>query len=165
MIFSVRKAEYGDIKKMSNILNEIINEGGLTLQNSITTPVDFERNFFANPFTLCNHVATQGTKIIGFQFLEWSDPNWAGVDKLPSDWGLISTYIKKNARRLSAGKQLFHATKLYASKTNMISIIATVGIFNKVAIKFYDSLGFYEYEQFKNDGNQYCVAKRFDLPV
>tara|TARA_B100001057_G_scaffold358915_1_gene361083 strand:+ start:1175 stop:1318 length:144 start_codon:yes stop_codon:yes gene_type:complete len=47
----------------------------------------------------------------------------------------------------------------------MISIIATVGIFNKVAIKFYDSLGFYEYAQFKNDGNQYCVAKRFDLPV
>ena len=32
MIFSVRKAEYGDIKEISNILNEIINEGGRTLQ-------------------------------------------------------------------------------------------------------------------------------------
>ena len=32
MIFSVRKAEYGDIKEMSNILNGIINEGGRTLQ-------------------------------------------------------------------------------------------------------------------------------------
>jgi len=95
MIFSVRKAEYGDIKKMSNILNEIINEGGLTLQNSITTPVDFKRDYFTNPFSLCNHVATQGTKIIGFQFLEWSDPNWSGVDKLPSDWGLIATYVSK----------------------------------------------------------------------
>ena len=59
MIFSVRKAEYGDIKKMSNILNEIINEGGLTLQNSITTPVDFKRDYFTNTFRICNHVATQ----------------------------------------------------------------------------------------------------------
>ena len=59
MIFSVRKAEYGDIKEMSNILNGIINEGGLTLQNSTTTPVDFKRDYVANPFTLCNHGATQ----------------------------------------------------------------------------------------------------------
>ena len=52
MIFSVRKAEYGDIKEMSNILNGIINEGGLTLQNSTTTPVDFKRNYFTNPYPL-----------------------------------------------------------------------------------------------------------------
>ena len=51
MIFSVRKAEYGDIKEMSNILNGIINEGGLTLQNSTTTPVDFKRDYFTNPLT------------------------------------------------------------------------------------------------------------------
>ena len=69
MIFSVRKAEYCDIKEMSNILNVIINESGLTLRSSITTPVDFKKNYFTNPFTLCNHVATQGTKIIGIQFL------------------------------------------------------------------------------------------------
>ena len=162
MIFSVRKAEYGDIKEMSNILNGIINEG-LTLQNSTTSPVDFKRNYFTNPFTLCNHVATQGTKIIGFQFLEWSDPNWSGIDKLPSNWGLIATYISKTARRLGAGKKLFGATKSYASKIKMCSINATISSFNKGAITFYDSLGFYEYAQYKNQAGQNCILKRFDL--
>ena len=165
MIFSVRKAEYGDIKKMSNILNEIINEGGLTLQNSITTPVDFKRDYFTNPFSLCNHVATQGTKIIGFQFLEWSDPNWPGVDKLPSDWGLIATYVSKNVRGLGVGKQLFEATRLTSNDTGMCSISATMNSMNKGAIGYYESLGFCEYFTFENEYKQTCISKRFDLRI
>ena len=163
MIFSVRKAEYGDIKKMSNILNEIINEGGLTLQNSITTPVDFKRDYFTNPFSLCNHVATQGTKIIGFQFLEWSDPNWPGVDKFPSDWGLIATYVSKNVRGLGVGKQLFEATRLASNNKGMCSISATMNSTNKGAIGYYESLGFCEYLTFENEYKQTCISKRFDL--
>ena len=163
MIFSVRKAEYGDIKKMSNILNEIINEGGLTLQNSITTPVDFKRDYFTNPFSLCNHVATQGTKIIGFQFLEWSDPNWSGIDKLPSDWGLIATYVSKNVRGLGVGKQLFEATRLASNDKGMRSISATMNSTNKGAIGYYKSLGFCEYFTFENEYKQTCISKRFDL--
>ena len=163
MIFSVRKAEYGDIKKMSNILNEIINEGGLTLQNSITTPVDFKRDYFTNPFSLCNHVATQGTKIIGFQFLEWSDPNWSGIDKLPSDWGLIATYVSKNERGLGVGKQLFEATRLASNDKGMCSISATMNSTNKGAIGYYESLGFCEYLTFENEYKQTCISKRFDF--
>ena len=163
MIFSVRKAEYGDIKEMSNILNEIINEGGLTLQNSITTPVDFKRDYFTNPFSLCNHVATQGTKIIGFQFLEWSDPNWSGIDKLPSDWGLIATYVSKNVRGLGVGKQLFEATRLASNDKGMCSISATINSTNKGAIAYYQSLGFCEYFTFENEYKQICISKRFDL--
>ena len=163
MIFSVRKAEYGDIKKMSNILNEIINEGGLTLQNSITTPVDFKRDYFTNPFSLCNHVATQGTKIIGFQFLEWSDPNWSGVDKLHSDWGLIATYVSKNVRGLGVGKQIFEATRLASNDKGMCSISATMNSTNKGAIGYYESLGFCEYLTFENEYKQTCISKRFDL--
>ena len=165
MIFSVRKAEYGDIKKMSNILNEIINEGGLTLQNSITTPVDFKRDYFTNPFSLCNHVATQGTKIIGFQFLEWSDPNWSGVDKLHSDWGLIATYVSKNVRGLGVGKQLFEATRLASNDKGMCSISATMNSTNKGAIGYYESLGFCEYFTFENEYKQTCISKRFDLRI
>ena len=159
----MRKAEYGDIKKMSNILNEIINEGGLTLQNSITTPVDFKRDYFTNPFSLCNHVATQGTKIIGFQFLEWSDPNWPGVDKLPSDWGLIATYVSKNVRGLGVGKQLFEATRLASNDKGMCSISATMNSTNKGAIGYYESLGFCEYFTFENEYKQTCISKRFDF--
>ena len=165
MIFSVRKAEYGDIKKMSNILNEIINEGGHTLQNSITTPVDFKRNYFTNPFSLCNHVATQGTKIIGFQFLEWSDPNWSGVDKLPPDWGLIATYVSKNVRGLGVGKQLFEATRLTSNDKGMCSISATMNSTNKGAIGYYESLGFCEYFTFENEYKQTCISKRFDFRI
>ena len=162
MIFSVRKAEYCDIKEMSNILNVIINESGLTLQSSITTPVDFKRNYFTNPFTLCNHVATQGTKIIGIQFLEWSDPNWSGIDKLPSDWGLIATYVSKNVRGLGVGKQLFEATRLASNDKRMLSISATMNSTNKGAIGYYESLGFRKYFTFENEYKQTCISKRFD---
>ena len=162
MIFSVRKAEYCDIKEISNILNVIINESGLTLQSSITTPVDFKRNYFTNPFTLCNHVATQGTKIIGFQFLEWSDPNWSGIDKLPSDWGLIATYVSKNVRGLGVGKQLFEATRLASNDKGMLSISATMNSTNKGAIGYYESLGFRKYFTFENEYKQTCISKRFD---
>ena len=162
MIFSVRKAEYCDIKEMSNILNGIIYESCLTLQNSITTPVEFKRNYFTNPLSLCNHVATQGTKIIGFQFLEWSDPNWSGIDKLPSDWGLIATYVSKNVRGLGVGKQLFAATRLASNEKGMRSISATMNSTNKGAIGYYESLGFCEYFTFENEYKQTCISKRFD---
>ena len=163
MIFSVRKAEFEDSKEMSNILNEIINEGGLTLQNSITTPEEFKRNYFTNPLSLCNHVATQGTKIIGFQLLEWSDPNWSGIDKLPSDWGLIATYVAENVRGLGVGKQLFEATRLTSNDKGMRSISATMNSTNKGAIGYYESLGFCEYFTFENEYKQTCISKRFDL--
>jgi GNAT superfamily N-acetyltransferase len=165
MPFSVRIAGFNDIIEMSNLLNDIIIEGGSTLQNRIFTAMEFEKYFFKNQFAICIHVAVQGDSIIGFQFLEWSDPNWSGIDKLPSNWGLIATYISKTARRLGAGKKLFGATKSYASKIKMCSINATISSFNKEAIKFYDSLGFYEYAQYENQNGQNCISKRFDLCV
>ena len=163
MPFSVRIAGSNDIIEMSNVLNDIIIEDGSTLHNRIFTATEFEKYFFKNRFAICSHVAAQGDAIIGFQFLEWSDPNWSGIDKLPSNWGLIATYISKTSRRLGAGKKLFGATKSYASKIKMCSINATISSFNKGAITFYDSLGFYEYAQYENQSGQNCISKRFDL--
>ena len=163
MPFSVRIAGSNDIIEMSNVLNDIIIEGGSTLHNRIFTAMEFEKYFFKNRFAICSHVAAQGDASIGFQFLEWSDPNWSGIDKLPSNWGLIATYISKTARRRGAGKKLFGATKSYASKIKMCSINATISSFNKGAITFYDSLGFYQYAQYKNQAGQNCISKRFDL--
>ena len=165
MPFSVRIAGSNDIVEMSNVLNDIIIDGGSTLQDGIFTAMEFEKYFFKNRFAICSHVAVQEDAIIGFQFLEWSDPNWSGIDKLPSNWGLISTYTSKTARRLGAGKKLFGATKSYASKIKMRSINATISSFNKEAVKFYDSLGFYEYAQYENQNGQNCISKRFDLCV
>ena len=165
MPFSVRIAGSNDIIEMSNVLNDIIIDGGSTLQDRIFTAMEFEKYFFKNRFAICSHVAVQEDAIIGFQFLEWSDPNWSGIDKLPSNWGLIATYISENSRRLGAGKKLFGATKSYASKIKMCSINATISSFNKEAIKFYDSLGFYEYAQYENQNGQNCISKRFDLCV
>tara|TARA_B100001248_G_scaffold88598_1_gene65084 strand:- start:170 stop:670 length:501 start_codon:yes stop_codon:yes gene_type:complete len=163
MPFSVRIAGSNDIIEMSNVLNDIIIDGGSTLQDRIFTAMEFEKYFFKNRFAICSHVAVQEDAIIGFQFLEWSDPNWSGIDKLPSNWGLIATYISKTARRLGAGKKLFGATKSHARKIKMRSINATISSFNKEAVKFYDSLGFYEYAQYENRNGQNCISKRFDL--
>ena len=165
MPFSVRLAGSNDVIEMSSVLNDIIIEGRSTLQNRIFTPLEFEKYYLKNQFAICSHVAVQGESIIGFQFLEWSDPNWSGIDKLPSNWGLIATYINKASRRLGAGKKLFGATKAYANKTKMCTINATMSSFNNGAIKFYDSLGFYKYAQYENYTGQNCISKRFDLCV
>ena len=163
MPFSVRIAGSNDIIEMSNVLNDIIIEGGSTLQNRIFTAMEFEKYFFKNRFAICSHVAVQGDSIIGFQFLEWSDPNWSGVDKLPSDWGLIATYVSKNVRGLGVGKQLFEATRLASNDKGMCSICATMNSTNKGAIGYYESLGFCEYFTFENEYKQTCISKRFDL--
>lgn len=165
MPFSVRIAGFNDIIEMSNLLNDIIIEGGSTLQNRIFTAMEFEKYFFKNRFAICSHVAVQGDSIIGFQFLEWSDPNWSGVDKLPSDWGLIATYVSKNVRGLGVGKQLFEATRLTSNDKGMCSISATMNSTNKGAIGYYESLGFCEYFTFENEYKQTCISKRFDLRI
>ena len=69
--------------------------------------MEFEKYFFKNRFAICSHVAVQGDAIIGFQFLEWSDPNWSGIDKLPSNWGLIATYIKQNCSKTWCWEKTF----------------------------------------------------------
>ena len=46
MPFSVRIAGFNDIIEMSNLLNDIIIEGGSTLQNRIFTAMEFEKYFF-----------------------------------------------------------------------------------------------------------------------
>ena len=158
MPFSVRIAGFNDMIEMSNLLNDIIIEGGSTLQNRIFTAMEFEKYFFKNRFAICSHVAVQGESIIGFQFLEWSDPNWSGIDKLPPNWGLIATYISKTYRRLGAGKKLFGATKSYASKIKMCSINAIIRAINKEAIKFYNSIDFYEYAQYENQNGPNCIS-------
>ena len=95
MSFSVRSVRSDDVIGIFNILNEIIIEGGKTLHNNTMKPLEFEKHYLKSQFTVCGHVAIQEKSIIGFQLLEWSDPNWSGVYKLPSNWGLISAYIKK----------------------------------------------------------------------
>ena len=107
MSISVRSVRSDDIIGVSNILNEIIVEGGKTLHNNVMTPLEFEKYYLKSQFSICCHVAIQAQSIIGFQLLEWSDPNWSGVDKLPSNWGLISTYIKKTLEGSVLGGNCF----------------------------------------------------------
>ena len=71
MSIYVRKVRSNDVIEISNILNEIIVEGGKTLNNNTMTPQEFENVYFKSQFALCCHVAIQAKSIIGFQLLEW----------------------------------------------------------------------------------------------
>mgnify|MGYP005714671851 FL=1 len=82
---------------------------------------------------------------------------------MPSDWGLIATYVSKNVRGLGVGTQLFEATRLASNDKGMRSISATMNSTNKGAIGYYESLGFCEYFTFENEYKQTCISKRFDL--
>ena len=82
---------------------------------------------------------------------------------MPSDWGLIATYVSKNVSGRGVGKQLFEATRLASNDKGMCSISATMNSTNKGAIGYYKSLGFCEYFTFENEYKQTCISKRFDL--
>ena len=50
------------------------------------------------------------TRLLGFQALEWCDPDWPGDDALPADWAVIATYVDPQARQRGVGRALFAET-------------------------------------------------------
>ena len=86
---------------------------------------------------------------IKFQSLEWSDPDWIGDDKIPASWAIISSFVDINKHRRGIGKALFQQTTKYAQEAQVEYIEATIRADNENGLRYYSSLGFYEYDVLK----------------
>lgn len=130
---------------MVNLLNVLIAAGGTTAYREPFTAKRIEVQFLSSPFAICCHCAEMAGAVIGFQALEWADPDWPGPDRLPADWAIISTYVGSARQRGGIGRALFEATRASARSAGVTQIDATIRRQNVGGLAYYSSLGFEDY--------------------
>lgn len=114
----IRPAKPPDARAMVDLLNAIIARGGTTAHRE---PFDVDRmiaDYIAPARGIACHVAERNGGILGFQALEWTDPDWAGANPLPADWALVATFVAIGAQGGGVGSRLFAATREAARALN-----------------------------------------------
>lgn len=156
MPMDVRIASPRDAGPMAQLINEIIAIGGTTAHRR---PFDEHRildEFIAAKRGICCFVAVDDAQILGFQALEWCDPDWPGEDRLPADWAVIGTYVAPGAHGRGIGRALFLETAKAAKAAGVRFIDATIRKENEGGRAFYAGIGFVDYRT----GDE-SVSKRF----
>ena len=123
---TIRDARPSDAKEMARVLNEIIKIGGTTSHKQMFDARRIVADFVSTPFVISCLVAEADARILGFQLLEWSDPDWRGPDKLPADWALIATYVDPVAQNSGIGRALFCQTASRAHAADARYVDATI---------------------------------------
>jgi len=153
---TVRAAREDDAGRMADILNTVIAIGGTTAH---TEPFDEKRiraAFIAPTRGISCFVAVVDHDVVGFQALEWSDPEWTGDHPLPADWAFISTYVSPSHHRRGIGHALFAHTADAARRAGVRFVDATIRAENRGGLAFYEAIGFTEYRR-----DAHSVSKRF----
>jgi L-amino acid N-acyltransferase YncA len=154
----VRPALAGDAQAMCDVINPIIAAGGTTAHRH---PFDAERmraHYIAPPRAISCLVALEAGAVLGFQALEWSDPDWPGEAPLPADWAVVASFVARGAQGRGVGKALFAATLAAARKAGVTAIDATIRPENAGGLAYYAAMGFRDYAT--RGGS---VARRFDV--
>jgi ribosomal protein S18 acetylase RimI-like enzyme len=151
----VRAALPQDASAMARILNEIIDIGGTTAHRE---KFDDQRiiDYFISPkLGISCFVALESEQVLGFQSLDWSDPDWPG-DRLPLDWGVIATFVDPHAHKRGAGRALFANTVEAAKNAGVSFIDATIRKENTGGQAYYGGIGFTDYSE-----SAETISKRF----
>lgn len=123
MPMEVRTASPRDAGPMARLINEIIAIGGTTAHRRPFDKHRIRAVFIAATRGICCFVAVEKAQILGFQALEWCDPDWPGEDRLPADWAVIATYVAPAAHGGGIGRALFRETaasaKVWACASSM----------------------------------------------
>ena len=141
---------------MTALLNEIITAGGTTAHTRRFDRARLLGTFTSAPRGISCLVASGGGAVLGFQALEWSDPDWPGEDRLPPDWAIISTYVRRACHGKGLGAALFEQTGAAALAAGVRFIDATIRRENSGGLAFYGRLGFEDYRE-----EALTVSKRF----
>ena len=106
------------------------------------------RDHYLNPPTgISCFAAIENERLLGFQSLEWSDPNWPKNYQLPSDWASIATFVAPEAQGKGIGKTMFEATERAARVAGIRFIDATIRMENTGGQAYYGGLGFEAYDE------------------
>jgi ribosomal protein S18 acetylase RimI-like enzyme len=145
MSLTVRPAQISDAELMAELINKLIAKGGTT---AYRRPFDGEGivKYFIQPrYGISCAVAVDGVEIVGFQSLEWSDPDAPGPDNLPSDWAVIATYVALGQQGRGIGRKLLAATLDAARAAGVSNIDATIRAENTGGLAYYSQMGFVDY--------------------
>ena len=143
-MITVRRAVPDDAMDMVFLLNEIINIGGTTAQQSLFDEDRMLAHYLAPPNNVACHVAVEGDILLGFQALEWSMPDQDGKYDRPADWAYIASFVKDGQQGKGVGVKLFAATKAEAISQGVKAIDATIRADNVPGLAYYAKMGFRE---------------------
>ena len=155
---TIRAAQTADAAALCKVLNPIIARGGTTAHRHPFTAERMIAELIAPPLGISCFVAIVDASVVGVQALEWSDPAWPGTDKLPADWGIISTFVAVDRQGTGVGRRLFTPTLHAARQAGVGAINATIRRENTGGRQFYDRLGFVD-----DNADAATISKRYDL--
>lgn len=138
---TIRAATAQDAEDMATLINEIIAIGGTTAHRTPFTPQRIASHFIAPHRGICCHVATADGVLLGFQALEWCDPDWPAIEeRLPSDWAIIGTFVCASGQGRGVGRKLLAETVRIARAAGVAAIDATIRRENKGGQAFYERM-------------------------
>lgn len=158
MSLEIRPATPQDAGAMAKLINEIIAIGGTTAHAEPFDEAGIIDTFIAPRLAISCFVAVNGSQIVGFQSLEWADPEWPGADPLPADWAVIATYVDPHAHKTGIGRSLFAETAKAAKAAGAVFIDATIRRENKGGQAYYHAMGFRDYRE-----GTATISKRYSL--
>lgn len=138
MHLNIRKADPGDARELSEILNEIIAIGGTTAIETPLSPEELADWFITGEWPLTCHVADTGSGLAGFQSLSLYGNPLEG-------WADIATFARQNPKIPGVGTALFPATLAAANERNIEFINATIRADNTGGLAYYEKIGFRTY--------------------
>ena len=106
MTLSIRPARPEDAQAMCDLLNPIIAEGATTAHRTAFDPDRIIAHYIAPTRGASCVTAWEGACLMGFQALEWPDPDWTDWGSVPADWGLIATFVAAGAQGRGIGRAL-----------------------------------------------------------
>lgn len=141
----IRPATRADAPAMTDLLNAIIARGGTTAHRTPFSAERMTRDYIEQERKVSCVVAERGGRILGFQALEWADPDWTGPNPLPADWAFIATFVAIDAQGHGIGTRLFAATRAAARQAGVKAIDATIRRENAGGLAYYGRMGFADY--------------------
>lgn len=154
----VRPATPEDAEAMCAVINPIVAAGGTTAHRNRFDPARMVGHYIAPPLNVSCVVAEEAGRIIGFQGLEWADPDYEGEPVLPADWATIGSFVARGIQARGVGQALFAATEAAARQAGVAVIDATILKVNEPGLRYYARLGFVDYRV-----TDLKISKRYDL--
>ena len=142
---SVRDATLADADALTELINHIILIGGTTAHLSLFGVEKMRHHYIKPNLGIFCLIAESEGHVVGFQSLEWSDPDWTGEGWRPSDWAFIASFVASECHGKGLGKVLFRRSKERAISAGVSNIDATIRADNESGLRYYTSLGFTDY--------------------
>ncbi len=138
MDVTIRQATVSDAQSVLDVINSIIEEGGLTSLYPALT-LEQEEAFIEGLGPRSAMLLAQvGNEILGVQTIEPFAPYTRAMDHV----AIMGTWVYRNFRRQGAGSQLFAEAMRFARRQGFEKIIVYVRVGNAMGQAFYRKMGF-----------------------